>query len=277
MPYTGDGVGRPRLAALQQQLRLRRAGSHGDSTPRSRACTSPARATKRSSAAPVNLTDYDTVIWILGNESTANDTFNATEQTKVTQFITAGGNLFLSGSEIGWDLDQQNNGRTFYENTLKGNYVSDDAGTYTATADAGGIFAGMSSFVFSNGTAFSQPRHQMYNVDFARRDRAAGGRGCRADLQRRHGRHGGDSGAGTGGKRQHRDVRLPVRDDDRAQRAGKRRWAASSISSALRAGAGGRHRDARQRPGCRFADRADLLPAALRRSLTSLPTRATCR
>ena len=69
----------------------------------------------------VNLTDYDTVIWILGNESTANDTFNATEQTKVTQFITAGGNLFVSGSEIAWDLDQQNNGRTFFENTLKGN------------------------------------------------------------------------------------------------------------------------------------------------------------
>ena len=38
----------------------------------------------------VNLTDYDTVIWILGTESTADDTFNATEQTKVTQFINGG-------------------------------------------------------------------------------------------------------------------------------------------------------------------------------------------
>jgi hypothetical protein len=84
----------------------------------------------------------------------------------VTSFINAGGNLFLSGSEIGWDLDQQNNGRTFDESTLKGNYVSDDAGTYTATANAGGIFAGMSSFVFSNGAAFSQLDSQYYDVVF---------------------------------------------------------------------------------------------------------------
>ena len=96
----------------------------------------------------VNLTDYNVVIWILGNESTANDTFNATEQTKVTQFLAAGGNLFVSGSEIGWDLDQQNNGRTFYENTLKANYVSDDAGTYTATVVASpGIFSGLAALL----------------------------------------------------------------------------------------------------------------------------------
>lgn len=114
----------------------------------------------------VNLTDYQSVVWILGTESTVNDTFNATEQTKVAQFLAAGGNLFLSGSEIGWDLDQQNNGRTFFESTLKGNYVSDDAGTYTATANAGSIFSGMSSFVFSQGNAFSSLDTQLYNVNF---------------------------------------------------------------------------------------------------------------
>lgn len=112
----------------------------------------------------VNLSDYNSVIWILGDESTADHTFDATEQTKVTSFINAGGNLFVSGSEIGWDLDQQNHGRTFYENTLLGNYVADDANTYTATAAAGGIFNGMSGIVFSNGTAFSQLDGQMYDV-----------------------------------------------------------------------------------------------------------------
>ncbi|MCC7476408.1 MAG: fibronectin type III domain-containing protein [Pirellulales bacterium] len=112
----------------------------------------------------VNLNNYDSIIWILGNESTANSTFNATEQTLVTNFINAGGNLFLSGSEIGWDLDQQNNGRTFYENVLKGNYVADDAGTYTAVAAGGGIFAGMSNLVFSNGASFSSLDSQTYDV-----------------------------------------------------------------------------------------------------------------
>jgi len=113
----------------------------------------------------VNLTDYDTVIWILGEESTANDTFNATEQTKVQQFIAAGGNLFLSGSEIAWDLDAQSGGVSFYENTLKANYVADDANTYNITPAAGSIFAGMANFSFSNGNAFSSLDGQLYNVD----------------------------------------------------------------------------------------------------------------
>ena len=112
----------------------------------------------------VNLSDYSSVIWILGDESTADHTFDATEQTLVTNFINGGGNLFVSGSEIGWDLDQQNHGRTFYENTLKGNFVADDAGTYTTAGTAGGIFNGMSGIVFSNGSAFSQLDGQMYDV-----------------------------------------------------------------------------------------------------------------
>jgi N-acetylmuramoyl-L-alanine amidase len=112
----------------------------------------------------VNLNNYHSVLWILGDESTAQDTFDATEQSKVTSFINAGGNIFLSGSNIAWDLDQQNNGRTFYESTLKGNYVADNAGTNTATADAGGIFAGMSSFAFSNGTSFNSLDSQVHDV-----------------------------------------------------------------------------------------------------------------
>ena len=119
--------------------------ARGDPGRASPACTSPRTSNEAVISGAVNLTDYDTVIWILGEESTADDTFNATEQTKVEQFIAAGGNLFLTGSEIGWDLDQQNNGRTFFENTLKGNYVADDANTYNVTGVAGGIFAGLTA------------------------------------------------------------------------------------------------------------------------------------
>lgn len=101
----------------------------------------------------VSLADYDAVIWILGEESTAHDTFNATEQTLVEQYIAGGGrHLFTSGSEIAWDLDQSNNGRTFFETSLQGNYVGDDAGTYNVAATAGGIFAGL-TFSFDNGAA----------------------------------------------------------------------------------------------------------------------------
>jgi hypothetical protein len=107
----------------------------------------------------VNLADYHTVIWILGEESTTGDTFNATEQTKVEQFVAGGGNLFVSGSEIGWDLDAQSGGVSFFENTLKGNYVSDDADTYNVAATPGGIFAGLPNITFDNGTLF-------YNAEF---------------------------------------------------------------------------------------------------------------
>ena len=106
----------------------------------------------------VNLANYKMVVWILCEESTADHTFDATEQAKVESFIAGGGNLFLSGSEIAWDLDSQNDGRTFYRNTLKGLYVADDANTYSANGSAGGIFSGL-SLSFDNGTQF-------YDTDF---------------------------------------------------------------------------------------------------------------
>jgi hypothetical protein len=106
----------------------------------------------------VDLNDYDAVIWISGEESTADDTFNNLEQSLVTNYLSAGGKLFASGSEIGWDLDAQNNGRAFYNNQLRADYVSDDAGTYNVSGLAGSIFDGL-SFSFDNGSKF-------YDVDY---------------------------------------------------------------------------------------------------------------
>jgi hypothetical protein len=98
----------------------------------------------------VNLANYAAVIWILGEESTTTRTFDATEQAKVEQYIAGGGHLFASGAEIGWDLDSQANGVSFFENTLKANYISDDANTYSVTGAAAGIFNGL-SLSFDNG------------------------------------------------------------------------------------------------------------------------------
>ncbi|MBL9161479.1 MAG: N-acetylmuramoyl-L-alanine amidase [Planctomycetaceae bacterium] len=115
----------------------------------------------------VNLTDYDAVFWILGEESTANKTFDATEQAKVSAYLASGGKLFLSGSEIGWDLDASGNGASFYNNVLKADYVADDANTYNAAGAAGSIFAGL-SVTFDNGAQF-------YNVEFPDRISPLGG------------------------------------------------------------------------------------------------------
>ncbi|HEV2295739.1 MAG TPA: Ig-like domain-containing protein, partial [Tepidisphaeraceae bacterium] len=110
------------------------------------------------------LAQYRTVVWLAGEESTADETFSSTEQSAVSSFINGGGSLFVSGSEIGWDLDRPSGpttgDRSFYNNTLKADYVADDAGTYSiGSAPAGSIFAGMPSFSFDSGST-------LYDVDF---------------------------------------------------------------------------------------------------------------
>lgn len=107
----------------------------------------------------VNLSSYAAVIWLSGEESTADDTFNATEQALVTAYVNGGGKFFASGAEIGWDLVAQGGGASFFNNTLHAGYVSDDAGVYGVIGAAGSIFAGL-SFSFDNGSQF-------YDVDFA--------------------------------------------------------------------------------------------------------------
>jgi hypothetical protein len=131
------------------------AGAQAISLPAPRIDTAPNELVANGA---VSLADYDAVFWILGEESTANDTFDANEQSRVTTYLNAGGKLFVSGSEIGWDLDAQSGGAAFYNNTLRADYVSDDANTYNAIGAAGSIFAGV-NLSFDNGVRF-------YNVDF---------------------------------------------------------------------------------------------------------------
>lgn len=99
------------------------------------------------------LSDYNAVIWVLGEESTTDDTFNAQEQAIVTTYLQGGGKLFVSGAEVGWDLDYRNNGRTFYRDYLKALYVQDDSdGLFTLQGIPAGIFHDL-SFAFDNGSA----------------------------------------------------------------------------------------------------------------------------
>jgi len=119
-------------------------------------------------ASHVLLGDYGAVVWILGEESADDETFSAAEQALVTAYLDGGGNLFASGAEIGWDLDSQGGGASFYNNYLKADYVSDDAGTYSVIGAPGSIFAGVAPFTFDNGTLY-------YDVEFPDRLNAFGG------------------------------------------------------------------------------------------------------
>ncbi len=100
----------------------------------------------------VNLADYDAVFWICGEESTNDDALNATEQTRLSTYLGSGGNVFISGAEIGWDLGRAGSSSAsdlaFYNNVLRTAYSSDDAGTYTASG-AGGPFGAIGTINFS--------------------------------------------------------------------------------------------------------------------------------
>jgi hypothetical protein len=107
----------------------------------------------------VDLAKYHSAIWILGEESTRDHTFDDEEQARVEKFVAGGGNLFVSGTEIGWDLDHEDHGRAFCHDTLKTEFVTDDADTYEVTGAPGGIFASISKLAFDNGKQF-------YDADF---------------------------------------------------------------------------------------------------------------
>ncbi len=102
----------------------------------------------------INLQDYQAVFWLLGDESTADETFSAGEQTRVRAYLQNGGNLFVSGSEVAWDLDTQARGSStdeaFLHDYLKADYVNDDANSLSVSGVAGSIFAG---FNFAYGTS----------------------------------------------------------------------------------------------------------------------------
>lgn len=104
-------------------------------------------------AGAVDLLDYDAVVWILGEESSVNDTFDDVEQILVANYLVSGGDLFVSGTEIGWELDYLNDGRSFYNDTLRADYLADDAATYSVAGAPGSIFAGL-SLDFDDGSRY---------------------------------------------------------------------------------------------------------------------------
>lgn len=114
----------------------------------------------------INLKDYRIVDWILGEEGTATGSFSRAEQVQVEVFLAAGGALFVSGSEIGYDLVAKGDSddARFYADYLKADYISDAAGgqqgTYHAFGSENGIFSEVTTLTFDDGS------HGTYDVDW---------------------------------------------------------------------------------------------------------------
>lgn len=115
----------------------------------------------------VDLQSYEIVDYILGEESTIDETFNTTEQNKVKTFLQNGGYLFVSGAEIGWDLDHLGTAadKEFYNQYLKASYNLDAPNDESATYYE---FDALPSTIFSNSSSvsFDDGTHGTYNVDY---------------------------------------------------------------------------------------------------------------
>jgi N-acetylmuramoyl-L-alanine amidase len=101
-------------------------------------------------AGAVPLESYQAVIWILGEESSVDETFDDQEQSLVTDYLQNGG-LMATGAEIGWDLVELGlpKDQAFFADTFDATYLSDDA--ETSQVSGMDIFAGLSDFGFDDG------------------------------------------------------------------------------------------------------------------------------
>jgi hypothetical protein len=122
-------------------------------------------------AGDVSLLDFDFVDWILGEEGTSTESFSNDEQDVVKAFLENGKSLFVSGSEIGYDLVSQGSQQDalFYQNYLKAEYIVDDALSYSFSGAFSSIFSSISLTTFDNGSSGG------YNVDYPDGIKPAGG------------------------------------------------------------------------------------------------------
>lgn len=107
----------------------------------------------------VNLESYQIADYVLGDESTVNESLSTTEQGLLKTFLMKGGKLFISGAELAWDLDKKGTVTDidFIHNFLKSKYVNDApsnvTGTYyKAEPLSETVFSDLPPFDFDNGT-----------------------------------------------------------------------------------------------------------------------------
>jgi len=74
----------------------------------------------------ISLQDYDLVIWFTGDNTNHEATIQVKEMSNLALYLVNGGNLLISGSKIGYDLDERMTASTdtlFYHQYLKAKFV----------------------------------------------------------------------------------------------------------------------------------------------------------
>ena len=94
----------------------------------------------------VALSDYDVVVWLAGDQSVDDEPISASARALLDAFVSGGGALIVSGSEVGFALPADP-----FLQTLGATYVSDDAGV--TRASGAGALAAIAAFDFGTDLA----------------------------------------------------------------------------------------------------------------------------
>jgi len=106
---------------------------------------------------PVDLLmDYLVVDWMCGEDSTEDDSLSLDELTRLGTLLQQGGRLFVTGSEIGWDLVEEGTAEdsALFTELFHAEFLGDDALTNTAELVDGTILS------------FDDSTHGTYSVDY---------------------------------------------------------------------------------------------------------------
>lgn len=82
-----------------------------------------------------DLSPYAVVLWLLGDESTLDHALSKDEQSVVTAYLAGGGRLIMSGSELGYVLDETQSGQAFLTSTFGASFALDDSGSYSVAGE----------------------------------------------------------------------------------------------------------------------------------------------
>jgi hypothetical protein len=110
---------------------------------------------KSVSDGDVLLSRFVTVDWLVGDQSTLDQSLNGGEQSALESYLQGGGAMLISGSEIAYDLSRGNSSdKAFLKNVLHAAYAGDNAGSLTVTGQAN--LSGLSANFGGSGAAYKE-------------------------------------------------------------------------------------------------------------------------
>jgi hypothetical protein len=118
--------------------------------------TASSRAVRDGS---VSLAGAKAVVWMCGDQSTLDAALDRVEEHALVAFLEAGGKLFISGSEIGFDLTRKDGSpddKAFFQDYLGGVFGGDAAKSHDVTG-LPGPFQDLAFSFGGNGSAYGVP------------------------------------------------------------------------------------------------------------------------